>query len=126
VRVVVFRSLVLPEAHLVRSFLEGHGVDAWIAGEHLRSVLGMIAVPDAELEVWVHRDDADEARGLLSKILSQDERGRLSIAEPGPGEGLLSLLDQSPRDDPERCVMCDAEWEPGFDMCWQCEHELGA
>jgi hypothetical protein len=25
---------------------------------------------------------------------------------------------------PERCPACDAPWEPGFLVCWQCEREV--
>ncbi len=87
------------EAHLAGHKLEASGIRARVST--LRAGLaGVVPVKDAVSEVWVHAEDLDAARRIL----------HLEVLEGG----------QDPRQDPDVCPHCGAEWEPGFDACWSC------
>jgi hypothetical protein len=72
------------EAALVRSMLSAHGVEVVIAGEHHAGMLGMLGGQVIAMDVWVAREDAEEATGLIREL-------REGAAEPLPddddGEG---------------------------------------
>lgn len=100
--VEVFRSPHTPTAQLVRAALVAHGIDAHIVGEHLSGMIGA-ASSILPARVLVPEDQADEARAAL--------------------EVMNAMADETDGDDPKNCPACGAEWEPGFDVCWQCQAE---
>jgi hypothetical protein len=53
------------EAHLLQQVLEGEGVRAEVVGDYLDAGIGDI--PGFRAEVWVHRDDVERAREILSR-----------------------------------------------------------
>lgn len=111
------------EAHLVKTVLEAHGVGVRLHGEGLGANLGApMLVP---VEVWVDEAEHDEALAILGRVTRRDEHGRLTLIEDGGATYGLSEADPAhAAAEPAACPACGAEWEPGFHVCWQCEHEL--
>jgi hypothetical protein len=56
------------EAALVRSLLGAHGIHAVVSGEHHASMLGGLAGPLIALDVWVDREDAEQADALIRSL----------------------------------------------------------
>lgn len=101
--VEVFRSAHTPTAQLVRSALISEGIDAHIVGEHLAGMIGAASrILPARVLVPDHQEA--EARTALAVIEARAD------APPDASE-------------PTTCPACGADWEPGFDVCWQCEAE---
>lgn len=65
------------EAAVVRAALSAHGIDAFIAGEH-RALVAGLAMDVIALDVWVDRDDAEEAAALIRELR---EGGAAALAE---------------------------------------------
>ena len=88
------------EAHLIRGFLDSHGISAEVRGEFLTSGWGELPVDVCS--VWV-TDDAqfDAANDLLVAFLSGSYARMLS------GEGWT-------------CAKCGEKLEGQFTQCWSC------
>jgi Putative prokaryotic signal transducing protein len=91
------------DAHLVRGFLESHGIEAIVRGETLFAVRGEVPMTAETLPtVWVvHEDAVARARDLINEY----ERSR----EPGSDNARLW-----------RCPTCGEQHGPQFTNCWQC------
>ena len=87
------------EAHLIRGFLDSHGIAAEVRGEHLTSGFGEL--PLDVCSVWIV-DEAQfaEADALLKAFL------RGSVAR-GPAERWT-------------CARCGELLEGQFTQCWNC------
>jgi hypothetical protein len=88
------------EAHLLRGFLEAHGVQAHVQGDALFSMRGELPMGfDTLPSVW---------------ILHGSEQARAEL--------LLDDWRNSSKDTPIawHCQQCGEECEGAFDACWQC------
>lgn len=88
------------EAHLLRGFLEAHGVTAHVQGDILFSMRGELPMAmDTLPTVWViHAGELARAELLLDEWRCSNKDG-----EP-----------------PWRCRQCGEECDGSFDACWQC------
>lgn len=94
-------------AHLVRSLLEAHGVEAVVQGE-LAFGLGAVG-PAAEVSVWL----LDEGQlPLALDILSRME-----------AEGRRPEPDLEPPDEPWTCPECGLRLGPGHEQCYRCGYQ---
>jgi hypothetical protein len=138
--VCVLRAPTLMQAHVALGSLRAGGIDAQAVGEALSGLAGAIPIGDAYVEVWVASADEDAARAMLYGPVTD---GHLSLAptdrghghlSPAPPAGALSPPPTGPEPEPrrssapeepeEQCPECGAPWEPGFQVCWRCEHAL--
>jgi hypothetical protein len=89
-----------PEAHLVKGFLESHGIGALVRGEFLTGGWGELPVDVCA--VWV-KDDAqyERAAALVVTFLNGD-------------------LAHTLRDQAWRCAHCGEQLEGQFTACWNC------
>jgi hypothetical protein len=89
-----------PEAHLVRGFLESHGISAVVRGEYLTSGWGEL--PLDVCGVWIDDDTQYErAHELLLAFLNGD-------------------LSREFRGQEWRCARCGEQLEGQFTKCWNC------
>lgn len=99
--VEVLRSIDSAEAKIKVSILKGLGIRAVAISADLAAGVeaGRVAVP---ARVMVPDEQEAQAREVLAAL-------------------------ENPPDDasgPEICPSCGEKWEPGFSVCWQCQHEL--
>jgi len=91
------------DAHLVKGFLESHGIEAIVRGETLFALRGEVPLTaDTLPTVWIV-DDGAVARAR--ELLDEYHRSRA----PGSDKGR-----------PWRCPKCGEQLEPQFTNCWQC------
>lgn len=89
-----------PEAHLVKGYLESHGIAAVVRGEYLTSGWGDL--PMDVCSVWVSDDrQYERAHALLVAFLHGD-----------PARELRSRN--------WRCPKCGEQLEGQFTACWKC------
>lgn len=93
----------MTEAHLIRGFLESHGMDAIVRGDFLTGGWGELPVDVCA--VWI-TDDArfEEADRLLQDFLNG------SFARIHGGKAWI-------------CLRCSESIEGQFTACWQCGAE---
>ncbi len=103
--VEVFRSPYTAEAQIKASVLQDRGVQATVISPDLAASAGAGAhiMP---ARVMVPENQVPQARETIAALEAMVE------ADGSAG--------------PERCPSCGARWEPGFAVCWQCQHELEA
>jgi hypothetical protein len=91
------------DAHLVKGFLEAHGVAAVVRGETLFGVRGEAPMTaDTLPTVWVLDDGAvGRARDLIAEYLQR------RAADAAHGH-------------PWQCPTCGERVEPQFTECWRC------
>lgn len=101
--VEIFRTTQSAEAQLKASFLKDRGFRAVVMSADLAAGIGggSVAVPTRLMVPEGQRDEAIVALEALDAVAEE-------AVETGP----------------EICPACGASWEPGFDVCWQCQHEL--
>ncbi len=88
----------MTEAHLIRGFLESHGIDAMVRGDFLTGGWGELPVDICA--VWI----ADDAQYSEADLLLRDFlQGRLATG----GEAW-------------QCSECGETSEGQFTACWQC------
>ena len=88
------------EAHLIRGYLESHGVTAIVRGEYLAGGIGEL--PADLCKVWVVDDDEfARADALLRQFL----------------QGAVALEHAHQR---WRCAQCNEDIEGQFTACWNC------
>ena len=91
------------EGPILLGALRHHGLNPTLQGQGLASIVGASqAVVPVRLMIPEHQ--RDEAEVLLAILREASE-------------------DQAEADRPSQCEACGAAWEPGFDVCWQCQHE---
>jgi hypothetical protein len=89
-----------PEAHLVKGFLESHGIAATVRGEFLTSGWGELPVDVCS--VWIEDDrHYERANALLVAFLR--------------GDFAREFQDQQ-----WRCQKCGEQLEGQFTQCWKC------
>ena len=100
--VEVLRTPSLSEAKLAESTLRSLGLTPTLLDETTAATIGAgtLAIPR---RVMVPEPQRDEALAALEVVRAMSEEERT--------------------DDPPACLACGAPWEPGFDVCWQCEAE---
>lgn len=76
-RVRVARCRDNAEAMMIRSLCEAHEIEVVISGEHHASMMGGLAGPALSLDVWVDREDAEQAAALIAQMRDGDD-----VAEP--------------------------------------------
>lgn len=104
--VEVYRDPRSEFARLIMIGLQQQGIRATLVGEHLSNLIGAgLAATPARVLVPDH--ELDDARAVLAVLMADHAR-----EEPNT-EG-----------QPTTCPACDAAWEPGFTVCWQCETPL--
>lgn len=96
------------EAHFVRSLLEHRRIPAEVVNDGF-SPYGMIAC-----EVWVDELYTAVAEEVLREMRENKKDGALSITDPAPERGALSIA----------CRHCSEENPQGFEVCWSCGAEL--
>ena len=103
--VEVFRHQHTAVAQLAKSVLADHGLHPVLQGENLASTVGIgsFTVP---CRILVPAREVDEA-ALVLAIMDEEAK-------------------KKPEGGPERCPACEAEWEPGFQECWQCQEPIPA
>ena len=96
----VFHSDSTLVAQIKARLLEQYGLTPRLRNENLAALVGMggLGLP---CRVFVPTVQADKASQILRK---------------SDGPTLISSTDE-----PEFCPHCNAPWEVGFDICWQCE-----
>jgi len=99
----VYSSDSTIEAQLVAQRLSHHGLHPILKNEDLASMVGMgsIAMP---CSVCVPVTEASEAKAIL----------KADLEDSSP----------APLDTPTHCPHCNAEWEAGFEVCWNCQKSL--
>ena len=120
----IYRSHILHEVHLAQAVLTWADLHPTVLGEHRAGLAGAIPVADAMAELWVPDEEADPARATLQEQLVRGQDGQLSLVSEHVGA--LSAPDASDNPQPaapddETCPHCDSAWEPGFDVCWNCD-----
>ncbi len=126
---VVYSSIQPTLAHLVAAALANAGVPARLSGEHRAGMGGVIGMHDAAVEVRVPAASQGDALAVLAPLFGAAEQGgELALSDDfdrlagvlglSPGRGALT------RPEPTHCPQCEAEWEPGFEVCWSCEAPL--
>ncbi len=93
----------LPEAYLLRDFLDAEGIATVVFNEHSVGAVGELPCNEALPELWV-REEAEyhRARALVLGF----ERAVDDTAPPRP------------------CRNCGEESPPTFDICWHCGRSL--
>lgn len=88
------------EAHLIKGFLESHGIAAVVRGEYLTSGWGELPVDVCS--VWIQDDrHFDRAHALLLSFLNGDLARELGSQN-------------------WRCPKCGEQLEGQFTACWKC------
>jgi hypothetical protein len=88
------------EAHLIRGYLDSHGIAAEVRGEYLTSGWGELPVDVCS--VWIVDDEQYEAANALVTALLDTTRPHASQAERWS------------------CRACGEELEAQFTACWAC------
>lgn len=89
----VFQASHPMGAHVVRSFLESHGIPALVQGEHLSSMLGY--APSLGISVCVRAGDAARALDLLGEFVEEGDEFR-------------------------KCGECGQILDGDVERCWRC------
>jgi hypothetical protein len=100
----VFRSENTLEAQMKAHLLEQCGIHPTLIGENLASMIGM-GGHAAPCRLLVPEDQAQQALEVL-----RDFEAKKNVAATV---------------EPSNCPSCDAVWEPGFSLCWNCQAPLG-
>lgn len=108
------------DIQLMRARLHAAGIPTQVRGT--ASMPGLIGL-HGESELWLPEDHWEEAIEVLGiKRRDGEKVGALSLVEAYQS-GELSLAD-----DPSgglslaSCPECGEDWEPGFEVCWNCQH----
>jgi ribonuclease-3 len=75
--VVIFRTHSDVEASVVRGLLEAHGVLLVVSSDVPHSIFPLTVNGLGEVRISVHRDDADEARGIIESHRTELPNGQL-------------------------------------------------
>lgn len=133
----ILRSDQPAEAGLAESVLQASGIPVTLRNAAISGLGGMIPMVDTRVEVWVPEELERDALRIIGRAMSD---GELSLADPRGGElspvagsGALSepggrvavAPDPGPAaatdsEDPT-CAACGVPWEPGFEVCWNCQ-----
>jgi formyltetrahydrofolate synthetase len=76
--VEIYSADTTTDAHLVKSLLEQHGVDAFVSGHYLQGAFGELPVMNI-IQVMVASQDEKQAR----QILHDYDNGKFAIDETG-------------------------------------------
>lgn len=95
---ILYSTLNITEAHVIRFLLEHHGIAAVIENERMNPLFGMVSAKDAEVRVLVPEEKLTEASALLKEASSID-LSRITLA---------------------RCKKCGEMVCDMFDYCWNC------
>jgi hypothetical protein len=97
----VYRARAVPEAHLVKGYLESAGITVVVSGEDIAGLQGLLPVgSETSPAVWVADQDYTQAEALVATFLQ----------EPSALAGATHW----------RCPTCGEDLEPQFTECWQC------
>lgn len=90
------------EAQVFAAALRSHGLHPTVASAGLATLVGAgyNAVPARILIPEIERPDA--------LVLMEAVRASMEDSASGP----------------ETCPACGSDWEPGFSVCWSCNHAL--
>ncbi len=105
------------EAHLTQQFLEQAGIYAQLRGSTIPQ--GFVAEMNAQ--VWIRAEDLAEAKKVMG-IETPVSDGRLSLVKLADEQGALS--EPGSPSMAKTCPECGEDWEPGFEVCWNCQHAL--
>ena len=89
-------------AQMIAQLLELHELHPAVQSAHLASMIGMspLAIP---CRVLVPDSEVEAATALIT---SYQEHPEVDVEEP------------------THCPQCQEVWEPGFEICWSCQHVL--
>lgn len=105
----VFSSYTSFEARLIAQLLAEHGVESEVRNESLNRVIGGVPLTESMVEVWVAEADVSRAEELVA-----EPHRRAQLAENDESGALA------------QCPTCGAQWEPGFERCWNCGYVTSA
>lgn len=105
----VYSSYTPFQAHLTAQFLREEGLSPEVRNESLNRVIGGVPLTESMVEVWVPEEEATRAERLLHENETREE-----IDNAGERAKLA------------QCPACGAQWEPGFDRCWNCSYVTSA
>ncbi|MBM3343119.1 MAG: DUF2007 domain-containing protein [Betaproteobacteria bacterium] len=96
----LYSPRTVTDAHLIRGYLQSHGIETLVRGEFLAGGIGEL--PAGMCKVWV-ADDANFERAdrLLREFFRGDTARRLAANQ-------------------WRCAACGETLEGQFTDCWQC------
>ena len=101
----IYRAANTIDVQLLQQRLKDHGLHTVIQGENLAATLGVgIASFVVPCRLLVRSDEYDEAIAVIAVLRARDR----------------ALHDAAPPD----CGACGEPWEPGFEVCWNCEAPL--
>jgi hypothetical protein len=95
---ILYSTLNVTEAHVIRFLLEHHGIASVIENEGMNPLFGMVSAKDAQVRVMVPEERLSEARALLQEASSID-LSQITLA---------------------RCRKCGEMVCDRFDYCWNC------
>ncbi len=95
---ILYSTLNVTEAHVIRFLLEHHGIEATVENETMNPLFGMVSAKDAQVRVMVPEERLPEARALLQEASSID-LSQITLA---------------------RCRKCGEMVCDRFDYCWNC------
>ncbi len=96
----VFRTYQQAESVLMAAALRQHGLHPTVFGDHMAAMAGIGIYVDP-IRIMVPRAEVLEARAVVAII--------------------ETVAKEEISDDISACPACEAQWEPGFDVCWQCD-----
>ena len=96
----VYRTYKQPESVTMAAVMRQHGLTPVVLGETLAALSGMGIYVQA-IRIMVPRAQLLKARALVAIVEAESE---MPITD--------SLL---------QCPSCESAWEPGFEVCWQCQ-----
>lgn len=94
----VYTASGLPEAYLLKDYLESQGIDVVVFNEHSAGAVGEIPTTEVLPQLWVrHVDQYARARQLAQQF------------------EIREVVDGS-----RTCTRCDQESPTTFEFCWNC------
>ncbi len=94
----IYRAHGLPDAHMMRDYLERAGLDVELRGVALSGLAGLIPLRDSQPTLWVRPEDEPRARSLLAQ-----HHAALEAAGPE-----------------WTCRSCGETVDGHFQRCWNC------
>jgi hypothetical protein len=98
----VFSSQSTLESQMKAHLLEQCGLQPILVDENLASTIGMgnNAVP---CRILISEEQAKQALEILNNYEKNKDTSKI---------------------EPNHCPSCNADWEPGFSVCWNCQTSL--
>ena len=116
--VSVYSARDTQEAHFVRNLLADAGIEAKVVGDTLQTLVGEVPFQINTPQVWVHRNDLEQARPIVEEY----EQHLIERVE-GQSEPGASRADDEPPTEPF-CYHCGQPVQAGQSPCPACGQAL--